>query len=1244
MKKTLLMAVLLMILAGSTAAFNDDFGSYSTGTSEPGGWNLMTAVSGQVETDSYTSGNSYSIAESGDFSNDDILANDKVFYQYIGTQNPDKFVHIYKESSSSYGHRWGLENNGNRLMAAGTNNPQWLAFDGGYPGTEYDPGVGYYEWVKVTIEPDFNANEYDVTWEALEGPESHTEYNIQFLNPGDQVDEIYQSTDAKDEKSGDDDYSSRSIYNNIDLVEVGTSNIAPDAPDNPDPFNGENDVSTSQNLNVDVFDDDGDSMDVDFYVDGSYEGTDSSVPSGGTASINPSLSTGQNYDWYAIADDGDATTQSSTWGFNTVHRPNAPTLVAPNDNADDVSTSQNLQVDVTHDDGHSMDVDFYVDDGDGTGFDDVGRDSGVPDGGTASISPNLDLSGDYDWYAVARSDGYSTSSNTWSFETEHSVSASLSGPSKSPASIDPTLSATVSHSDQNEDVTVDFVNTDNGNTVCSISGKGNGQTATCDTSGDSLGSSSGTTYNWEVQISGDEGLDSETWTSPQQSFTTISDPNVNRVEPGSNSGVSTSQDLVVDVSHPDGKNMNVEFKIREGSSGDFSTVNKETLTDVSGQVSINPSLEDGTDYDWRADVDTVGYDTDTLSNTWSFTTNYVPSVSQISKVDASDDHAFDSVSAIVSDQDGDDDISAANLTVDQGGVSFVEYDYVSIDRSYEGSNEANVTFGRVNIGDGSWDIDNNINLKVEGIDSGGNVGSSSISTQFPNHAPTTDSNFSYSDDPQNHAFTLNVDAQDVDDSTGEIDTCTVEHRPEGGSSTTDSGTLNPAETATCSFTIDDSYAGYDKGDSIEHRVTFEDLHGASVTTDWASHTIPNSPPSATDLQPSGGEVQYGPTLNATYKDPDGDNGSLTFYNNDTGTEIGSVSNLAPGEQTSVEWSSATDTGTTYNFTVEAYDGLNSTNVSENFTTIYKPKAPRDPNPGDGDTVNTNDRSSDDVAASVEVIHPDGRPMDVQFVNASNDIPLETDFNVGSGDRAKITDLGNTLRDETNTTYEWYAIVYDNETNEYVESDVFSFSTVEVGDVVFNVEQGEDGDNMDVTGDSNNGYREIEFEISSTQMDPIPQVSVNRTSNSAGIKSWTDVDNNSVLTVDLVQDGNSDWSGLSTDSEYEYFIEAYEGVNELGTSKNRTIYTFNTSQEWNRAERYYDVYQYDLYRAQDNGGDLYFDHGNADYDLVGSIPETGFNDSGPGLEPGTFCWKVAASNPSGSSDAVPVNDGKCKTLN
>ncbi|QKQ98824.1 hypothetical protein GKQ38_04855 [Candidatus Nanohaloarchaea archaeon] len=1042
------------------------------------------------------------------------------------------------------------------------------------------------------------------------------------------------------------DVTSTPTLSAIDLT-GNKANSPPAAPSNEDPADNADPVSLSPSLSVFVDDPDGDSMDVTFYVDtnndGSYETTktNTGVASGSTTSVSlSSLATSQTVNWYVVADDGRATTQSSTWSFTTVGVPSITSAPSPSDGAVDVSTSKNLAIDVSHPDNLDMTVEFSMD---GSY---VGSDT-VAGSGTASYSPSLGYSEDHSWSVDVYTQGYSTqtSGGAWNFHTVHDVSASLSGPSKSPASIDPTLSATVSHSDSAETVTVDFVNTDNGNTICSVSGIGNAETATCDTSGSSFGSSPGTTYNWEVQLSGDEG--SESWTSSQRSFTTISNPNVNRVEPGSNSGVSTDQNLVVDVSHPDGKNMNVEFMIRKAGQTSFSTV--DTKTDVSGQVSANPSLSDGTSYEWRVDVRTVGYSTDTMSSIWGFTTNYVPSVSGITKYDASDGHAFRNVSAIISDQDGDDTIVDANLTVDNDGglETYVEYDEVSIDRSYGGDdNQANVTFGRVNVGDSNWGL-TGIDLQVEGIDQEGNVGSNTLSNvQFPNHAPTVASGYSYSDSPQAHSYTLSIDAQDVDDTDEEIASCTVDHNDgDGNSYTGKAGSLASGETATCSFTIDNSTSGYRFGEMINHRVTFKDAHGKTVTSTWASHRIPNSLPSATNLRPASDNTSYDADLKATYNDPDGDVGNLTFYNTTSGEELGAVADLAPGEQGTVDLVGELAPGTTYNFTVEASDGVNSTNSTENFTTIYRPDEPYDPFPENDTVIDTTTRSGDDIAASVKVVQDDGHTMNVQFINASDDSPLGTDYDVESGTRAKLTSIGNTLRDETNTTYRWYAVATDQTTGESVRSDTFVFRTPEVGEVRFDVMQGRN-ENMDITGNSDNGYRKIKFEVTSTEMDPIPTVIVNETGTGNMIKSWSNVANNSVLTIDLVQDGSQDWN-LDTDEKYEWTVEARDGSNILG-NRSYDIYTYNVTLDWDRAEKYYNVYQYDIYRAEQRSGvDLTFNYGNGDYNLVGSLPETSFNDSGPGIVPdhtGTFCWKVAASNPTGSSPAIPSGEGNCKTLN
>ncbi len=103
-------------------------------------------------------------------------------------------------------------------------------------------------------------------------------------------------------------------------VSVIAPNTPPDAPTNPSPTDGATNVSLSPTLSVYVYDADGDTLDVSFYdaSDNSLIGTDTGVPSGGTASIVWSgLSPNTTYSWYAVASDGTDSNQSATWTFTT---------------------------------------------------------------------------------------------------------------------------------------------------------------------------------------------------------------------------------------------------------------------------------------------------------------------------------------------------------------------------------------------------------------------------------------------------------------------------------------------------------------------------------------------------------------------------------------------------------------------------------------------------------------------------------------------------------------------------------------------------------------------------------------------------------------------------------------------------------------------------------------------------------------------------------------------------------------
>lgn len=100
-----------------------------------------------------------------------------------------------------------------------------------------------------------------------------------------------------------------------------------------------------------------------------------------------------------------------------VNPPNAPAVLTPTDEASSVSTGTSLEVRGRHPDGLDMDIRFYLDDG--NGFSQVGPTRTATDGEEVSVSPNLNEGTDYTWYAEAETQGRTTESNRWDFETNH---------------------------------------------------------------------------------------------------------------------------------------------------------------------------------------------------------------------------------------------------------------------------------------------------------------------------------------------------------------------------------------------------------------------------------------------------------------------------------------------------------------------------------------------------------------------------------------------------------------------------------------------------------------------------------------------------------------------------------------------------------------------------------------------------------------------------------------------------------
>ena len=383
-------------------------------------------------------------------------------------------------------------------------------------------------------------------------------------------------------------------------------------------------VQLNPQLSADVSDSDGECLTVTFRdaSDNSNIGSDS-VCGSGTATVSTSgvslgSSSGTSYSFDVVVDDGQVSTTSGDQSFTTVHNPDNPTGESPSDNAVDVSRSKNLQVDVDHPDNLDMNVEFFLD-GSSIGSDTVNGGSG-----TASINPSLGYSEDHSWSVDVDTQGYSTSSGggSWSFQTEHNTGLnSISGPSNDPAPLNPELEASVSHSDPGEELTVEFVNDDNGNLICSQSGVTDTETVTCDPSGEAFAGSTGTNYNWRVDLSGDRP--SESYSSSVQSFTTVSAPTVSLNSPNDGEeNVATDSGLIANVNQDEGLELNTVITL-EDDQGNF--VDDYSMNSNPGQIIFNdPNLELSENYQWYADTSIVDstYSQGDTSGTRTFSTEH----------------------------------------------------------------------------------------------------------------------------------------------------------------------------------------------------------------------------------------------------------------------------------------------------------------------------------------------------------------------------------------------------------------------------------------------------------------------------------------------------------------------------------------------------------------------------------------------------------------------------------------------
>ena len=368
--------------------------------------------------------------------------------------------------------------------------------------------------ISCTITDDFGIAKANVTVGMITYPLIHESGATYYLNQSYEVPGIYQFFIYAQDVSG--------LGNTSDAYQFEVVNQPPAPPSNPSPSNGSLVSTPHPILSVAVTDPDGDDMDVTFYQakDGSVIGTDTGVPSGGTASMQWNNRRGHTtYSWYAVASDGYEIAQSPIWRFITANNP-------PTAEPQSLSTDEDvpLSLTLTGSDPDDDTLSFAIA-------------SGPQHGSLSGTPPELIYTPDShyhgtDSFTFTVSDGYGGSDEATISLTIHPVSQPPNAPTNpSPAngasgvSRNPTLSVKVSDSD-GDALQVFFYDAVHHTLIGSDTNVPSGGTASVTWSGLAYAAS----YMWYVNVSdGVYTVHSDTWqfttmSTPQYTLTTLSEP------------------------------------------------------------------------------------------------------------------------------------------------------------------------------------------------------------------------------------------------------------------------------------------------------------------------------------------------------------------------------------------------------------------------------------------------------------------------------------------------------------------------------------------------------------------------------------------------------------------------------------------------------------------------------------------------------------------------------------------------
>ncbi len=671
-----------------------------------------------------------------------------------------------------------------------------------------------------------------------------------------------------------------------------------------------------------------------------------------------------------------------------------------------------------------------------------------------------------------------------------------------------TLSVSVSDPDE-DSMDITFYNAFDDSVIKTKSDVASGSRATVNWSG----LEPNTEYNWYAVAN-----DSHSQTkSPEWSFKTSdnyipyqpSEPNPSDEA----TEVSTAPIISVKVSDPDGDSMDVTFY---NASDDSEIGTDNNVADGDRASVIWSELSKDTEYSWYAVANDGYYGTE--SAVWSFTTikpknnppeapmNPIPDdgVSQVGTsptltVDVSDPDD-DSMDVTFYDADDDSEIGTDN-NVATGDSASVSWSGLSFSTTYEWYAVANDSISESSSSIWSFttgDIENN--PPDEPMNPSPTNGATGISI-----SPTLSVEVS---DPDGDS--LDVTFYDADDDS-----------VIGSETSVSSG--NTASVKWSGLSTSTSYGWYAIASD-------SDLNNQSSTWSFTTGSVENNPPNKpTNPTPNEGatDINTDPTLSVEVSDPEGDTMDVTFYDASDDTIIGRDTSISSGEVASITWNGLSKI-TTYEWYAIADDSeLENKSSLWSFTTKNEennpPYSPRNPSPSD-EAKNINIPAT----ISVDVSDPDDDNMKVMFYDASDDTIIDSKNSIESGDTVSVEWSGLSK----DTTYDWYAISYDGSAD--TRSSTWSFTTK-----VMNDPPNEPTDPSIPDGDTD------------VNTDPTLSIVVTDPDSETLDVTFYDADDDSEIDeVTGVESGGTasiDWSGLSEDSSYEWYVVVSDGKNETTSS-------------------------------------------------------------------------------------------------